>query len=344
MEKPMSGAFLRNCWYVAAETGEVTRAPLARLLLGEPVVMYRREDGTPVALEDRCCHRRAPLSKGKVIGDRLQCGYHGFTFDASGGCVAIPGQEHVPPGLGVRGYPLVERHGFCWIWMGEGAKADASSIPDFSRNADRHWKTVHARLPIAAHYQLLVENLIDLSHVGFVHAKTIGTDDSKAKLDFDRGADFVKVTREPLEVDTAPHNAAQGMGPRSRLEKSITFLAPCQVVIDVRTTEVAPGKNDPMSLGITVLNACTPETERSTHYFWVSARDYLQKDEKVDGFMTKLTVDAFNEDKDMLEAQQRCIELDPAAAYVSVNADWGSVQMRRLMTQLIEREQGIAAE
>jgi vanillate O-demethylase monooxygenase subunit len=339
----MSGAFLRNCWYVAAEAGEVTRAPLARLLLGEPVVIFRREDGSAVALEDRCCHRRAPLSKGRVIGDRLQCGYHGFTFDASGACVAIPGQERVPAGLGIGAYPLVERHGFFWIWMGDAAKADPAGIPDFHRAADPGWRIVHSRLPIAAHYQLVVENLIDLSHVGFVHAKTIGTDDSRAKLEFDRGEDFVQVIREPTEVDTAPHNAAQGMGPRSVLEKSITFLPPCQIVIDIRTTEVAPQKNDPISLGITVLNACTPETERSTHYFWVSARDYLQDDVKLDAFLMKLTVEAFNEDKDMLEAQQRSIELDPAAGAVNVNADWGSVQMRRLMTQLIERENAAVA-
>ncbi|HEY3919746.1 MAG TPA: aromatic ring-hydroxylating dioxygenase subunit alpha [Stellaceae bacterium] len=341
----MTGIFLRNCWYVAAEAGEVTRAPLARLLLGEPVVMYRREEGAPVALEDRCCHRRAPLSKGKVIGDRLQCGYHGFTFDASGACVAIPGQDRLPATVGVRAYPLIERHDFLWIWMGDPAKADPSRIPDFHRNADTGWKTVHSRLPIAAHYQLLVENLIDLSHVGFVHAKTIGTDDSRAALKFDRGDDFVAVIREPVEVETAPHNLKQGMGPRSILEKSITFTPPCQVVIDVRTTEVAPQKperNQPMSLGITVLNACTPETERSTHYFWVNARDYLQDDKQLDAFLQKLTVDAFNEDKDMLEAQQRCIEFDRAAPTVNVNADWGSVQMRRLMTGLIERERGVA--
>lgn len=340
----MSGTFLRNCWYVAAEAGEVTRAPLPRLLLGEPVVMYRREDGTPVALEDRCCHRRAPLSKGKVIGDRLQCGYHGFTFDASGACVAIPGQDSVPPRLGVRSYAVVERHNFLWIWMGAKAKADPALIPDFSRNADPAWATVHERLPIAANYLLVCENLIDLSHVGFVHAKTIGTDDSGSKLDFVRGEDFVKVIREPVEVDTAPHNAKQGMGPRSVLEKTITFTPPCNIIIDVRTTEVGSQKNDPMSLGITVLNACTPETESSTHYFWVSARDYQQDDRQVDAFMKKLTVAAFDEDKDMLEAQQRSIALDPDAPYVSVTADQGSVQMQRLMAQRIADERAQAAE
>ena len=334
----MSGTFLRNCWYVAAEAGEVTRTPLPRLLLGAPVVMYRREDGTPVALEDRCCHRRAPLSKGKVIGDRLQCGYHGFTFDASGACVAIPGQDHVPPRVGVASYSVVERHGFLWIWMGEKGRADPALVPDFSRNADPNWATVHQRLPIAANYLLVCENLIDLSHVGFVHAKTIGTDDSGATLDFVRGADFVKVVREPVEVETAPHNAKQGMGPRSVLEKSITFTPPCHIVIDVRTTEVEPRKNDPMSLGITVLNACTPETDSTTHYFWVSARDYQQDDKQVDAFMKKLTVAAFDEDKDMLEAQQRSIALDPSTPYVSVNADQGSVQMRRLMAERLVAE------
>src|SRR5579859_7388912 len=127
-ENGMSGAFLRNQWYVAAEADEVTRTPLGRLLLGEPVVMFRREDGKAVALEDRCCHRRAPLSKGKVIGDLIECGYHGFTFDASGACVRIPGQDRVPPSIGVKAYPLVEQHGYLWIWMGARAKADPALI------------------------------------------------------------------------------------------------------------------------------------------------------------------------------------------------------------------------
>jgi vanillate O-demethylase monooxygenase subunit len=224
--------------------------------------------------------------------------------------------------------------------MGEAGAADPSRIPDFSRNADPNWTTVHDRLPIAAHYQLMVENLIDLSHLAFVHAKTIGTDDTRTALRFDRGEDFVRVVREPVEVDTAPHNLKQGMGPRSRLEKTIHFTSPSHVVIDIRTTEVAAQKNDPISLGITVLNACTPETESSTHYFWASARDYQRDDKQLDAFLYKVTVEAFNEDKDMLEAQQRCIALDFEAPYVSVNADWGSVQMRRLMSDLIERERG----
>ena len=338
----MSGKFLRDAWYVAAWTEEVGRAPLARLLLGEPVVLFRREDGTPIALEDRCCHRRAPLSKGKLLGDLLQCGYHGFTFDASGACVRIPGQDRVPPSLGVRAYPLTERHGYLWIWMGEPAKADPALIPDFHHNRDPGWTAVRSRLPIAAHYLLVVENLIDLSHVGIVHAKTIGTDDSQAELKFERGANSVRVVRAPTEVATAPHNLKQGLAERSVLEKTIDFLPACQVVIAVTTTEIVPQKPEPRALRLVILNACTPETEASTHYFWASCRDYQLGDKQVDAFLMKVTVEAFNEDKDILEAQQRTIALDPAAPTVNVHADWGGVQARRLVTQLVEGEAAAA--
>jgi vanillate O-demethylase monooxygenase subunit len=334
----MSGAFLRNGWYVAAQADEIGRTPLGRILLNEPVVLFRREDGTAVALEDRCCHRRAPLSKGKVLGDWLQCGYHGFTFDATGACVRIPGQDRVPPSVGVKAYPLVEQHGFLWIWMGERAKADPALIPDFHRNRDSDWTAVGSRLPIAANYLLVVENLIDLSHVGFVHAKTIGTDDTRAELKFEREENIVRVVRAPTEVATAPHNLKQGMAERSVLAKSITFLPPCHVVIDIRTTEVAPQKASPLSLGITVLNACTPETEHSTHYFWASARDYQRDDRNVDALLTKITIDAFNEDKAILEAQETYIALDTSAPTVNVHGDWGGVQARRLVSALIERE------
>lgn len=339
----MSGAFLRNCWYVAAQSDEIGRAPLSRLMLNEPVVMYRKVDGTAVALEDRCCHRRAPLHRGKLSGDAIECGYHGFTFDGTGACIRIPGQDRIPQGLGVKAYPLVEKHGYLWIWMGERGAANPALIPDFHRGDDPGWAVVRSRLTIAAHYLLVVENLIDLSHVGFVHAKTIGTDDTRSELKFERGENVVRVVRAATEVVTAPHNLKQGMAERSVLAKTITFLPPCHVIIDIRTTEVAPEKSTPLSLGITVLNACTPETERSTHYFWTSARDYQRDEKQVDAMLRKITIDAFDEDKVILEAQQKCIELDPEAPTVNVHGDWGGVQARRLVTQLLERENSAPA-
>jgi vanillate O-demethylase monooxygenase subunit len=329
--------FLRNGWYVAAFSDEIGRAPLSRVLLGEPIVFYRREDGIPVALEDRCCHRRAPLSKGKVIGDCLQCGYHGFTFDASGACVAIPGQDNIPARIGVRSYSLVERYGFAWIWMGDAAKADPSLIPDFKENVTPGWWPTRVLLPIKGHYQLVVENLLDLSHVAFVHGETIGSDDTTATLEFDRGDGYVRLVRKAPDIATPHFYLLNGLGPCSDQVKTITFIPPCFVSILVTTTERVPDKGAPRSVNILIHHACVPETERSTHYFIVSARDFeagAGAEEKSRQTLMKV----FDEDRDIIEAQESCIELDPASPYVSTNLDWGSVQMRRMMTQLVAAE------
>jgi vanillate O-demethylase monooxygenase subunit len=335
--------FLKNCWYVAAEAHEVSRAPLGRVLLGEPVVLYRRADGTPVALEDRCCHRRAPLHKGKVIGDALQCGYHGFTFDASGACIAIPGQDRVAPSVGVRGYPVIERHRYIWIWMGEKDKADAAKIPDFSCNDDPNWAAVGANLHVEANYLLLVENLIDLSHVAFVHSSTIGsTEDTNAKLKLERGDDFVRVIRDAPGISCPPSMQSLGFAPVVDQTKIITFTPASNIWIDIPTRDAAPveGRNEPMQRRVMILNAITPETDTSCHYFWVNARDFDQENKARSEFFLKTVTTAFNEDKDMLEAQQRVISLDPTTPTVNVNADWGGVQATRMMAELIASEAG----
>ena len=334
--------FLRNAWYVGASSGEVGRTPLPRLLLGEPVVFYRREDGAPAALEDRCCHRRAPLSKGRLIGDRLQCGYHGFTFDPSGSCVAIPGQDNVPARIGVQSYALVERHGFIWIWMGEAARADPSLIPDFKENNAPGWWPTRVLLPIKGHYQLVVENLLDLSHVAFVHGETIGSDDTKATLDFDRGTDYVRLIRKAPDIATPHFYLVNGLGPRSDQVKTITFIPPCFVSILVTTTERVAGKADPRSVNILIHHACVPETEHSTHYFIVSARDF-EAGSGAEEKSRQTLIKVFDEDRDIIEAQESCIGLDPASPYVSTNLDWGSVQMRRMMAQLVEQETLVSA-
>jgi phenylpropionate dioxygenase-like ring-hydroxylating dioxygenase large terminal subunit len=337
--------FLKNCWYIAAESREIGRQPFGRILLQEPVMLYRREDGTPVALEDRCCHRRAPLHKGKLIGDLVQCGYHGFTFDASGACVQIPGQDRVPASIGVRSYPVTERHRYVWIWMGEKTKADPALIPDFHYTDDPDWAAVGACLHVEANYLLLVENLIDLSHVAFVHATTIGsTEDTKAELKFERGDGFVRVVREAPGISCPPSMRSLGFAPVVDQKKIITFAPASNIWIDIPTRDAVPveGRNEPMQRRVMILNAITPETERSCHYFWVNARDFDQGSAERSAFFLKNVTFAFNEDKEILEAQQRNIELKPDAPTLNVHADWGGVQARRLMDQLIQQEAGAA--
>ena len=162
--------FLKSAWYVAGWTSEFETGQLyTRRIIDEPLVMMRREDGTLVALEDRCPHRWAPLSLGRIEEDTIRCMYHGVRFATNGHCVEVPGQANAPGALKARTYPVVERHQWVWIWMGDAEQADTSLIPDVSL-LDREDVYMHrGELNYAANYNLINDNLLDLSHVAFVH-------------------------------------------------------------------------------------------------------------------------------------------------------------------------------
>ena len=336
--------YLRNRWYCAAVSDELGAAPLGRIFLDEPVVMYRKGEGAIVALEDRCCHRRAPLSKGKIEGANIRCGYHGFLYDATGQVIWVPGQEKVPPGAKVRAYPLVEKHGFAWIWMGDPARADAEGIPDFHWNDDPEFAAVAGLLPVAADYRLLMDNLLDLSHVSFLHAATIGSPDDRAPevLTWDRGADWVKGTRIMRDCRPSPRMQAEGVTFNIDRLQIMTYIPPANVVIDLLTTESGrkPGEKGRHNDRLVILDAMTPETATSCHYFWSSCRDYRLNDPQFDSFVKDITVKTFTEDKVMLEAEQKVIELRPEAPQIDVGGDTGGLQARRILERLIADEQG----
>ena len=180
--------FVKNCWYVAAWNYELSDGFLARTIVNEPVVLFRAQDGRPVALEDRCCHRSLPLSLGKQVGDLVQCGYHGLEFNLDGACVRVPGQSTVPPGARVHAYPVIEKWRWVWIWMGDPALADEALIPDFHWNEDPDWVAVGDVYRANCDYRLIVDNLMDLSHIQFVHVSTLGAStDSEAEIKVKRG-------------------------------------------------------------------------------------------------------------------------------------------------------------
>ena len=167
--------FVRNAWYVAAWSTEIDDDLRRFTILGDHVVMYRKSDGGVVALEDRCPHRLLPLSKGKRVGDNVQCGYHGLTFDCSGACVRVPGQTNLPKSAYVEAFPIEERHGIVWIWMGAPARADTSKVFDMPEFTDPAWKVHHGdALHLKSNYLNVAENLVDPAHVSFVHPTTLG--------------------------------------------------------------------------------------------------------------------------------------------------------------------------
>ena len=167
--------YVRNSWYMAGWARDfVADTPPAITLLDEPLVIYRQSDGRLTAMEDRCCHRLAPLSHGRVEGNDLRCLYHGLKFAPDGSCNEMPGHTAIPKAMKVRAFPVVERYSAAFIWMGDPAKLDESLIPPFVGVDDPGWYMAPGRMDYDVHYELIQDNLLDLSHIAWVHRNSFG--------------------------------------------------------------------------------------------------------------------------------------------------------------------------
>jgi vanillate O-demethylase monooxygenase subunit len=337
--------FVRNAWYVAGWARELGRAPAERWIIGEPIVLYRTEAGRPVAMEDRCPHRKAPLSKGRLIGDAIQCGYHGMTFEADGRCVRLPGQDVIPKAAKVRTYPLVEKFGWLWIWMGDAAAADETLIPNFYWLDHPEWRPVGGVLHCKSNYFLLVDNLLDLAHETFLHASTIGNAAvAEAKWETEAADDSVQVRRRMPDCAPPPlFKKARNFAGNVDRSQVIDFTPPCYAVVDARA--VPAGTND-LENGIEwrVINALVPEFEGSTTYYWALSRHFAIDDAELDALLHKAVVHTFTEDIDMTEAQQRRMArpaADPMG--VTIKADAAPIAARRIVDRLMQAEATSAA-
>ena len=340
--------FIQNAWYVAAWDHEVGRQNLLRrTLLNEPVVLFRQLDGTPVALEDRCCHRHAPLSKGVLVGDDIQCPYHGLTFDAAGACVRVPGQSAIPPDARVRSFPVVERYHWIWIWMGEPALADPDDIEDFHWMDDPEYRARGELLKLEGNYVLLVENLLDLSHLTFIHPTTLGTDAiADTPMKTEREGDQVRVTRWILDNTPPPFfERAGGFAPDQRIDRwqIITYTPPAFVRLDIGGAVAgtgAPEGDRSQGFSMRNLNGITPETETTTHYFWAQAHDFRVDEPWITDLLYQNVHTAFLEDLDIIGAQQENILTRPDAPRIDINHDGGGIQARRIIERLVADEAG----
>jgi vanillate O-demethylase monooxygenase subunit len=340
----MTTMWMRNCWQVAAFTQEVIGGQLlARRICDEGLVIYRANDGKPVALEDRCPHRFAQLSKGMLVGDVLRCGYHGLCFDTAGKCVAIPGQDYIPSRARVRAYPVVERHRLVWVWMGDPERADPARVPDVHWLDDPHWVASEGYHRIEANYRLLNDNLLDLSHETYVHTRTIGHEavaETPAEIRVDEHA--VRIDREMPGCTPPPFYQFLGrLKPTDRIDRwqRTVYQPPGYVVIDVgvQPLDAPPGSN---RVEGRVINLMTPETATSTHYFWAFARNFRLDEPGVTEFLRANVSRTFDEDKDMLESQQRNIGdvADPVFT-IAVKSDVGPTQGRKLLASLIAADE-----
>jgi phenylpropionate dioxygenase-like ring-hydroxylating dioxygenase large terminal subunit len=339
-------AFLKNAWYVAAWADELKAGELfQRTILGEPVLFYRQQDGATVAIGNRCPHRFAPLHLGKLRGDQVECGYHGLQFDSQGQCVHNPhGQGVLPRAAQVKSYPIVEKHRAVWIWMGEPQKADAALIPNYSFLTDSpQTAVVTMYIPTACHYELLVDNIMDLTHALYLHSGSLGSE---------------AITRSPAKVweeggglqcnwwctnAVAPPAFDQHLPRPGELADhwlEVRWDAPALLCLRAGATLMG----QPREEGVDSLNChlMTPETETTTHYFYGGVRTFNQHDglfnERLRGFLEYAFA---REDKPMIEAQQKSMgssefwTLKP----VLLSIDTGPVRVRRVLEKLIKDEQ-----
>jgi phenylpropionate dioxygenase-like ring-hydroxylating dioxygenase large terminal subunit len=336
-------AFARNQWYVAAYRDEVGDGLLARTVLGEPLVLYRTAAGDAIALADRCVHRRFPLSMSHRDGDRIVCGYHGFTYDPSGACVAVPAQTRIPRTARVPSYPVVEQDSLVWVWIGEPARADAAAVPRAPWLDAPGWTVVRGMEPLAARYSLLVDNLLDLSHETYLHGGYIGTPEVAATpitTEADEDAGVVRVSRRMKDVECPPFYAkSTGIAGRIDRWQDIEYHAPCLYLLHSRIAptgvEPAPDGRDDGACHAEIVYAITPETETTTLDFWMVARDFAVDDEDVSRYLAESNRTVVMQDVVALNALEKVIAAEPAGFQeLSINIDTGGLAARRMLGKL----------
>lgn len=307
--------FVRNAWYVAAWAEEVGHALFTRRILDEPVVMYRKSDGTPVALIDRCAHKLAPLSLGRLIGDEVQCGYHGLHFDCTGQCTRVPGQDKIPAQAKVHSFPVVERYNLIWIWMGDPALADPDRIIEVRRYNEPGWAVIDGQYQYhRTCYLNIAENLVDPAHTTYVHKATIGNpaaEEVPVTIDVgktEQGIDYVRAYRwtnnaEPPPIDKTLGHFGDGLTDRCQ---SYNYFPPSVSLVDVTTMKAGQEHTEEnMDKGQRAYSYkfVTPETESRTHFFWMHVRNF-NLDEDTSERIAAMNA-TFQEDNVMTSAMQR---------------------------------------
>ena len=344
---PIQPNYPRNCWWPAARAVEVGDQPYGCQLLDTPVVLYRRgSDRTLLALHDRCVHRWAPLSSGWVAGDRIVCGYHGFEYEGSGKCVRIPSQDSVPAKACVRSYPVLERHGMVWVWLGDAERArDTEPPPEVAFLTDPAWTVVTGETPLEANYMMLKENVLDLTHFGYVHRNSINVTDWDRPPRVEIGDTTVTYVQEfPSAPLAFIYGAPTGIGTERPVHRRNwgRFLTPAVNLGAVEITDPRPEPGARSEFRFNVVHLTTPISPTRTRYWWFQGWDIQLPPEFVAKWQTGVEA-GYAEDKVILNAVQRVVSSDAAGCdydEILALADQAAIQTRRKLQALLMAEQG----
>ena len=338
--------FLMNCWYVAAWDHELIDGnKLARTILEKPVVIYRGESGRYVALDDRCCHRGAPLSMGRIEGDCIRCMYHGMKFDENGSCVQIPGQDRIPKTMKVRCYPVEERNHLVWIWMGDPALADPNLIVDYEPLGDPAWRGLPAYLHYDANWLLIVDNLSDFAHLAFVHTNSLGGSEEYAyetkAIEIERLDNGFRVERWHKNSDAPPYHQRVIPDKDAKVDRRNIAKMLIPGIFLMETMFSPAGSNETSLEGTRQYRNSqymTPETRRTTHFFWNYLHNSDIDDPNIALSLRDSLFEGFYEDKAIIEAQQVLMENDPDFRLRTLEADVALTHFRQVLKKKIKEE------
>ncbi len=340
-----STPLVRNAWYVAGLSTEISRDIISRRLLGVDVALYRTLAGEPVAVRNRCPHRSFPLAMGKLEGDILVCGYHGMQFDPAGRCVNMPSMPIVPANANVRSFPVVERAPLVWIWMGHPDKADESLVPDTHWLSDTDtWKSVTGTLPMNADYVSMHENLLDQTHFPFLHPGTVGTPEyARSKLDARREGNSVMLDR--VLKNSAPPGI-YGI-PAGIMHKKVdrysdaAYVSPAMHRAFAKIIDHSPDAGKPSVYRFNITHLITPENNGRIHYWWFNSRDFAHEDAEIDKFMFEASTKAYTEDVDALEAILKVVQSDVEPQFdLNFGPDKPGLMMRAILYEMAAAEAG----
>lgn len=340
----MSTEFLDNAWYAAAWSDEVGDGLFERTIIDRSLVFGRSKQGQAFVFDNACPHRSAPLHMGQLDGEVIECPYHGLRFDLGGQCVYNPhGNGKIPSRARLNKYPLAEKHAMLWVWLGDPALADEATIPDFSCHTDERFPTVKGVIEMHGYYELITDNLMDLTHVEFVHAGILGSDAIK------RGEHHVHQSGTTIYSNRW---CPDGLAPPAwdamfdHYGKPVDHWlymrwdAPAHMLLDVGITPAGrPREEGIWMYGTDIL---TPRNSGSTYYFWGVSRSYKPNDPAADAAWEAAIDGAFvHQDKPMIEAQQALIrqrggnDIDDLP-HVMLQTDAGPVRCRRALRTLLE--------
>ncbi|MFM2409294.1 MAG: hypothetical protein RL481_122 [Pseudomonadota bacterium] len=339
----MNDGLIRNGWYQGAWSEEIAPAGmLARTLLGEALVLARGADGEAFALADSCPHRFVPLSRGKFDGQNIACAYHGLQFDKSGECVHSP-QGAVAQGTKAGRFPLAERQGRLWIWFGDPDQADPSRVPHLAgidsipASARRH-----ATMHLDCGWQLLIDNLMDLSHSDFVHP-AFGDFVSHAQMTVNDDGNGVTARWNATDVSTPIIHKRFIDADRVDTWVQSQWQMPSAISVEASATPVG----QPTDRALWSLHAITPESTEKSYYFYEFSRNFDVADEELSDFMSSMGAQAFErEDRPILELQQVALgkrdvfERKPLV----LAGDRAAVLVRRKLSQLDRMASGSAED